>query len=215
MLRRIILTASSLVTLVASPQIVQAQDLEHPEGWMTRFDHADASEADLDMFVGMPPGWHVTTGPAGIFYHPDNTASGDFRIEMEVFLFDPGQRREAFGIFLGGSDLQGAGQTYTYFLIRNGGQYIIKRREGADAPTVQPWTGHNSILSYSDRGDDTSVKNVLMIEAEGDRVRFHVNGDRVEEMSRADVGVDGKYGFRVNHGLNLHISRLDVTILER
>ena len=54
-----------------------------------------------------------------------------------------------------------------------------------------------------------------MIEAAGDQVRFHVNGGRVEEMSRTDVGVDGTYGFRVNHGLNLHISRLDVTILER
>ena len=213
MLRRTLPIASILVALFASAQLIAAQDLEWPEGWMTRFDNPDASESQLDMFVGMPPGWHVTTGPAGIFYHPDNTASGDFRAEMEVFLFDPGQRREAFGIFVGGSDLQGAGQEYTYFLMRNGGQYIIKRREGADAPTVRPWTGHNSILSYADRGEDASVRNVLAIEAEGDGVRFYVNGDRVEELSRSEVPVDGTFGFRVNHGLNLHISKLEVTPL--
>jgi len=213
MLRRTLPIASILVALFASAQLIAAQDLERPEGWMTRFDNPDASESQLDMFVGMPPGWHVTTGPAGIFYHPDNTASGDFRAEVEVFLFDPGQRREAFGIFVGGSDLQGAGQEYTYFLMRNGGQYIIKRREGADAPTVRPWTGHNSILSYADRGEDASVRNVLAIEAEGDGVRFYVNGDRVEELSRSEVPVDGTFGFRVNHGLNLHISKLEVTPL--
>lgn len=190
-----------------------AQDLERPDGWMTRFDSPSASEADLEMFVEMPPGWHVTTGPAAIFYDPDHTASGDFRVEMEVFLFDPGQRREAFGIFLGGRELQGAGQEYTYFLIRNGGQYILKRREGSEAPTVQGWTDNDAILSYADRGDDASVRNVLAVEARGDRVHFFVNGEQVDERARSEVGVDGTFGFRVNHGLNLHISRLEVTPL--
>lgn len=202
---------STVATLLGTASGLGAQDLERPDGWMTRFDAPSATEADLEMFVGMPPGWHVTTGPAGIFYHPDNTASGDFRAEMEVFLFDPGQRREAFGIFLGGRDLQGSDQEYTYFLLRNGGQYIIKRREGAEAPTVRPWTGHDAILSYADRGDDASVKNVLAVEADGDSVRFYVNGERVDEVSRSEVPVDGVFGFRVNHALNLHISKLEVT----
>jgi hypothetical protein len=213
MLRRTSLPLVTVLSVLTGAQVVGAQDLERPEGWMTRFDDPSASEADLEMFVGMPPGWHVTSGPAGIFYHPDNAASGDFRLEMEVFLFDPGQRREAFGVFLGGRDLEGPNQEYTYFLLRNGGQYIIKRREGAEAPTVRPWTGHTSILSYADRGDDASVKNVLVIEAEGDRIRFYVNGDRVEELSRGDVEVDGLFGFRVNHGLNLHIAKLETTPL--
>ena len=201
--------ASLLVaTLAAAP--LSAQDFERPGGWMTRFDNPDASEDQLEMFVAMPPGWHVTSGPAAIYYSPDQTASGDFRLEMEVYLFDPGQRREAFGIFAGGSDLQGAGQEYSYFLIRNGGQYIVKRREGADAPTVTPWTSHDAILSYADRGDEASIKNVLAVEARGTTVHLFVNGEEVSTVPRSDFGVDGTYGFRVNHGLNLHISRLEV-----
>lgn len=188
-----------------------AQDLERPDGWLTRFDQAGASEADVEMFVEMPPGWHVTTGPAGIFWDPANTVSGDFRAEMEVFLFDPAGRREAFGLFLGGRDLQGSNQEYTYFLLRDGGEYIIKRREGAEAPTVRPWTGHTAIRSYADRGDDASVPNVLAVEARGPNVTFYVNGDEVARVPRSDVPVDGAFGFRVNHRLNLHISRMDVT----
>lgn len=205
---RVTLASLALLALLGAPAF--GQDLQRPDGWHVRFDNADASEADLEMFVAMPPGWHVTTGPAGIFWSPGNTASGDFRLEMEVFLFDPGARREAFGLFVGGKDLDGDAQEYSYFLLRNGGEYILKRRQGADAPTLRPWTRHEAILSYADRGDDASVKNVLAVEAHGGEVAFMVNGTEVARMPRAEFGVDGIFGFRVNHGLNLHVSRLEV-----
>ena len=202
------LAAAMLVAAALAPGAA-AQDLERPEGWLTRFDQAGAGEADLEMFVEMPPGWHVTTGPAGIFWTPANTIAGDFRAEMEVYLFDPQGRREAFGIFVGGKDLQSAGQEYTYFLLRDGGQYIVKRREGAEAPTVRPWTSHSAIRSYADRGEDASVQNVLAVEARADTVRFFVNGSEVASVPRTELGVDGVFGFRVNHALNLHVSRLE------
>ncbi len=205
--------AAFLALALVTPSL-SAQDLERPDGWQVRFDNPGASEADLEMFVEMPPGWHVTTGPAGIFWSPGHTASGDFRAEMEVFLFDPQGRREAFGLFVGGSDLQADDQEYTYFLLRDGGQFIIKRREGSEAPTVRPWTSHEAIVGYADRGDAATAKNVLAIEANGDTVRFLVNGAEVASLPRSEVPVDGLYGFRVNHALNLHVSRLDVTPLQ-
>ena len=203
-----ILGAALAAMLCTAP--AAAQELERPNGWMSRFDNPGASEADVEMFVEMPPGWHVTTGPAGIFYHPENTASGEFRAEMEVFLFDPQERREAFGIFIGGSDLQDATQEYTYFLLRDGGQYIIKRRVAADAPTVQPWTSHDAVRSYADRGDEASIKNVLVVEAGAAEVRFLVNDREVAKVPRSEVKPNGIFGFRVNHGLNVHISKLEV-----
>lgn len=206
--------AAAVSLLVILAPALAAQDLERPDGWQVRFDNPGASETDLEMFVEMPPGWHVTTGPAGIFWSPENTASGDFRAEMEVFLFDPQGRREAFGMFVGGEGLQGDGQEYTYFLLRDGGQYIIKRREGSEAPTVRPWTAHEAIVGYADRGDAATAKNVLAIEADGDTVRFFVNDAEVASLSRSEVPVDGIYGFRVNHALNVHVSRLEVTPLQ-
>lgn len=203
--------APLLFLLALATPAVSAQDLERPDGWQVRFDDAGASEADLEMFVTMPPGWHVTTGPAGIFWSPENTASGNFRAEMEVFLFDPQGRREAFGMFVGGEGLQSEGQEYTYFLIRDGGQFIIKRREGSDAPTIRPWTSHDAIVAYADRGDAATAKNILAIEAEDDTIRFFVNEVEVASLGRDEAPVDGVYGFRVNHALNVHVSRLEVT----
>jgi hypothetical protein len=192
---------------LASPAI--AQELRRPTGWKVRFDQAGASEADLETFVEMPPGWHVTSGPPAIYWAPESTISGEFRAEMEVFLFDPQGRREAFGIFLGGRDLELPSQRYAYFLVRDGGQFTIKRRVGDEAPTVEPWTSHDAIRSYADRGNDASVKNVLAVEAREDVVRFFVNGSEVARVPRAELPVDGAFGFRVNHGLNVHVSRLE------
>lgn len=205
------LPALAALALLSTP--LHAQDLQRPEGWQVRFDRSGSTEADMEMWVEMPPGWHITTGPAGIFWNPAVTASGTFRAEMEVFLFDPAGRREAFGIFFGGSALQGDAQTYTYFLLRDGGQFIVKRRQGTETPTLVEWTSHPAIRSYAERGDDASVKNVLTVEAGDEAVRFLVNGEEVASLPRAGMAVDGTVGIRVNHALNLHVSRLDVTPL--
>jgi hypothetical protein len=192
---------------------VTAQDLKRPEAWKVRFDQAGSTEVELDMFVSMPPGWHITTGPAGIFWDPALSASGEFRAEMEVFLFDPEGRREAFGIFFGGRDLEGPGQEYAYFLLRDGGEFLVKHRRGADTPTLVNWTAHDAVSSFADRGDDSTAKNVLTVEAGAETVRFLVNDAEVARLPRARLPVEGVVGIRVNHALNLHVSRLEVTPL--
>ena len=204
---RIIQFLAAAVCMVAP---LPAQELTRPAEWRVRFDDPATTEADLEMFVSMPPGWHVTTGPSGIFWDPALQAQGEFRAEMEVFLFDPQERREGFGIFVGGHDLEGSGQAYTYFLIRDGGQFLIKRRRGDDTYEVQDWVSHDAIRAYAQRGDEVSVRNVLTVEAGREEVRFLVNGREVAVLPRADVQVDGTVGLRVNHRLNLHVSRLEV-----
>ena len=63
-----------LAFVVLSPP-VQAQDeeLTRPPDWMLRFDRPAPDSAIY--FVDMPPGWHITTGPAAILYDPAMAAS--------------------------------------------------------------------------------------------------------------------------------------------
>ncbi len=190
----------------AAPMTMAAQDAL--EGWEMRFDREGSGMDDVD-FMPMAPGFHVTTGPAMIAYHPDSIAGGDYWIEAETFLFDPGERREAFGIFIGGEDLQGPGQRYTYFLIREGGEFLVKTREGEGTEEVQGWTAHPEVVSYRARPDgDETAKNVLAVQAAGDELRFFVNGAQVWSGPRSGLVTDGVFGLRVNHGLNLHVTRV-------
>ena len=203
----------AVVLALGLPLAAAAQEdrLPPPEGWLARTDHGgDGMEAVQEM----PPGWHVTTGPAGIFYHPGTTASGDFRLESTVFLFDPEGRSEGFGIFFGGADLEGDGQAYTYLLVRQDGSVIVKRRDGRGTSTLMPWTKHQAVATWAGRGEGAATaKNVLFVEAAGDEIVFGVNEEEVFRTAREGQHVDGVVGLRVNHGLNLHYSSLDVTEL--
>ncbi len=193
---------------------VTAQEAEEPtppEGWVVRTDRGGHGAGGGLEFNDMPPGWHITTGPAAIFYHPEKTSSGNYRVETEVFLFDPGRRNEAFGLFIGGSDLDGENQAYTYFLIRNSGSFLVKRRDGDGTSTLQNWTDHPAIVTWDTRGEGKATAgNVLAIEAGAEELAFFVNGREVHRMPREGQHTEGVVGLRVNHALNLHFSRLDV-----
>jgi hypothetical protein len=200
--------AAAAMVLATIPNGLNAQ---LPDGWEVRPDRPDADLSEL-AFTEMPPGWHITTGPAVILYRPEMEAGGAYRVEMEVFLFDPGSRREAFGFFIGGRQLDGEGQRYTYFLIREGGQFLVKARDGREAPTLVEWTDHDAVRAFADREEgESSVQNVLAAEVGPEDVRFFVNGSEVTRIARDGLSVEGVTGLRVNHGLNLHVSRLELS----
>ncbi len=204
------LAAVALVgALGATSTPLAAQD-ERPDGWLLRADRPGADLSEV-YFVDMPPGYHFTTGPAVIAWHPEMCAGGRYRVEMEVYLFDPGSRREAFGFFVGGDDLEGAGQRYLYFLIREGGQFLVKTREGRNTNTLVEWTSHPSIRSFAELEEGSSSQlNVLTVEAHDEHLRFLVNGEEVTRVDRSSLDVEGTIGIRVNHALNLHVSRFEV-----
>ena len=202
-----IVAATAFTTTPATAQ-EDPPELEYPEGWEVRFDREGSSMDGLSL-VAMPPGIHITTGPAMIAYHPDSVAAGDFRIESETFLFDPEGRREAFGLFVGGRDLQDPDQRYTYFLLREGGEFLVKTRSGTATAVVQNWTPHPAIASFATKPEDASTaRNVLALEAAGDELRFSVNGEQVWSGPRGTLATDGVFGLRVNHGLNLHVTTI-------
>jgi hypothetical protein len=199
------LATAALVLLGVTPSLL-AQELERPSDWQVRFDRPSMPDSTL-YFVTMTPGWHITTGPAGILYDPARTAAGEYRIKSEIFLF-PGERREGFGVFLGGRNLADDDQSYLYFLIRKDGQYLIKRREGAKTSTIQPWTAHSAIEQHD--GGEGTAKNVLEIDVGRSEIGFVVNGVKVTAIPRTELAADGVVGLRVNHNLNLHVSELTV-----
>jgi len=105
-------------------------------------------------------------------------------------------------MFIGGANLDAAGQKYTYFIVRQDGKYMIKRRAGADTPTVMDWTDSAAIKKPDNGGKMT---NTLSIEVGADKVRFLVNGTEVTSVDAAKVDTTGTPGLRVNHNLNLHV----------
>ena len=196
---------------------------QFPEGWTVRLDdaaghaaHGTAAPAagpsttDIS-FVAMPPGWHITTGPSAILYQAAQKASGAYTLRSQIFLFDPGTRQEAFGVLLGGRNLDGPQQAYTYFVIRRTGEFLVRRRTGAATVTVKEWTANAAIRKFEDRAaGKSSVLNVLEVKVAPDATAFVVNGAEVARVPSKDIETDGIVGLRVNHELNLHVSALEI-----
>lgn len=226
-MRSLLLSASLLVLMSfltlqtakaqqPDPQNPVPKNLAVPSEWEVRLDNPDESvtigsdpeSADI-YFVNMKPGWHITTGPRAIFWHPASMAEGTYRAHTKIFLFDPQGRNEAFGLFFGGQNLKAENQTYTYFLLRNSGEYLIKKRIGNETSLVKDWTKTDAMVTYTDT-TESSVPNTLAVEVSENSVSFFVNGTEVETLSKDQVDTAGYVGLRINHRLNLHVEDFGV-----
>jgi hypothetical protein len=160
--------------------------------------------------VQMPPGWHVTTGPAVLLYPAANgDAAGNYSLESEIFLFG-GDSAHEYGVFLGGQQIDGtAPPEYSAFVLRRDGQAAVLRRAAGQSVLAAAWQRHEAIVPGK-AGDDP-VKNVIRIDVEPQHATLWVNASKVLTVPRADIRTDGRIGFRIGKDLNLHITSLNVT----
>ncbi len=176
-----------------------------PEGWSMRLDRANAPAAPK--FVTMGDGFHFTSGPAAIYYNAAQVMKGDFRVTATFTQTKAPQHPEAYGIFVGGKNLDQAGQEYGYLIVRGDGKYAIKHRAGAEVHTIQDWVEHPKLNKQDEAGKAT---NTLAFEAVGDKVRMLVNGAEVKSWERNYWQADGQLGLRINHQLDVHVSNFKV-----
>jgi len=185
------------------PETVSAEDLS---AWDVRLDDPAGDPAGFHM-VQDGGALSIETGPAGIAWRPiDLARGGAFEVSADFAQREaPEGHREAYGVFVGGRNLGQPDQTYTYFLVRGTGEYLVKRRVGEETETLVDWTANDAVRGATSEGDEPSASNTLSVRVEGDEVRFAVNGTVVETLPRDDVRPHGLAGVRVNH-------RLDVTV---
>ena len=213
---RILVIIASLAVIGAVQQATQPAQHQHatenqihgsgklPVGWKARFD--DASAKVEDVVVDEKAGaLTFTTGPAGIYYKGDK-AEKDFDVSATFSQLKPTPMAEAYGLFIAGQDLDKDTQRYTYFLIRQDGKYLIKTRNGSATQTVVDWTSAPSMKEP--KGVKTS--NTLEIRATANSVQFVIDSKPVHAMTRDRVGPDGLAGIRVNHNLNLQVSKFEI-----
>lgn len=216
MIRRSVSTLSFLI-LAAAPLAAQgANDPTHkaagggslPAGWAGRTDRATDKLSDAK-FVTMGPGYHVTSGPAAIYWNPANSVTGPFVASTTVTQTKAPTHPEAYGIFIMGKDLDTPQQNYAYFLVRGDGKYLVNHRAGAEVHKIVPWTENAAVHKADANGKAT---NVLTVDAsKADSVRLLVNGTQVAALPMSHLGkTDGIVGLRVNHNLDVHVGGLSV-----
>ena len=213
MLRRS-LTTLSLLALVAAPLAAQGANdptkkvegsTPLPAGWQGRTDRATDKLTDAK-FVKMGTGFHVTSGPAAIYWSASQSVKGPFTATTTITQTKAPTHPEAYGIFFGGKSLDGADQSYYYFLVRGDGKFLVNHRAGADVHKLVPWTDNAAVKKQDAAGKST---NTLTVDAsKADSVRLLVNGTQVTALK---IVADGVVGLRVNHNLDVHVGEFKVT----
>jgi len=202
----ILAAAAAILALPATAQQTTMQSAagsgKLPDNWMARVDRdAPASSVKFDK---MGDGWHVAPGNAAVYWRDADKASGNYHATVKLTQTKSPMHPEGYGLVVGGSDLAGAAQKYTYFLVRGDGRFLIKKRDGASTTNVnEGWTENAAINKADANGKAT---NTLAIGVKGGKVSFTVNDKEVYNTDAASVNTDGNVGVRVNHNLDVHIA---------
>lgn len=195
------LSAVLFVSLALAPLAAQAP------GWKVRADRstnaADPDAAGDIKFMKMGSGFHATNPQAAVYWNPTNTATGAYTVKGTFVLLKPSGHNNYYGLVFGGSDLDNAKQSYTYFLIAQDGSFLVKKRDGdASTQNVVAKTPSDAIKKPDASGKST---NALEVRVGADKVDYVVNGTVVHSTPKTGVKTDGIYGIRVNHLLEVQI----------
>jgi hypothetical protein len=176
-------------------------------GWSARLDDPKESRTGL-RFVTMGTGLHATTGPTVILYDPEEDWEGPYTTRGSFTMTKPASHQVAYGLFVGGQDLDTDKQRYTYFVIRQDGKFLIRKRTGATTANVGgDWMDHAAIQKPTAQGSQT---NELAIRVARDMVTFMANGQTVATHPTAAVDAVGISGLRIGHGLDVQIEGFGV-----
>ncbi len=190
-----------------------AASAQSTAGWKVRADRStsatDPDGAGKIQFMAMGKGFHAINPQAAVYWNPANTAKGAYTVKGTFTLNEPSGHNNYYGLVFGGRNLEGADQTYLYFLIAQDGSFLVKRRVGdAKTDNVVAKTPHASIKKPEANGKST---NVLEARVLADKVDYVVNGTVVGSSPKAGMTTDGIWGIRVNHLLNVTIDEIGVT----
>lgn len=178
-----------------------------PAGYTARTDRADAPISGA-RYVASDDTWEVTTGPAHIIYAAKDLGNGAYTASATIEQLENPTHPEAYGIFIGGRDLDKDSQAYTYFLVRGTGDLAIKAREGGQVRDVIQWTPSADVPKADGSG---KARYDLSVQVTNDAVKFTVNGKQVASVSKAGLPVDGIVGLRINHNLHVKVTPVSVT----
>ena len=174
-----------------------------PAGYTAITDKPDAKITDAK-YSADGARWEVRTGPAHIIYAANDTASGVYSVTATFEQLEKPRHPEAFGLIFGGQNLDDrARQKYGYFLVRGGGEYLVKARDGTATTSVIDWKASPDVPKEDASGKATYK---LTVHVAPDTVHFMVNGKTVGAAPKSALPTDGIAGLRINHNLHVAVS---------
>lgn len=186
------------------------------KGWQGMIDAAAAKKGATvndSKIAEVAGGLHMTIGPAGTFWNPANTASGDYRVGAT---FKEGKSSadhpHSYGVFIGGNKLDTANQSYVYCVAYGDGTFLVR---GFNGPTVVTYSKRQPHAAVHKAGADGTVTQEIAWTVKGTRAECSINGQVVAGFDKPELvtagkleSTDGIYGVRVSHNVDVTVTGL-------
>jgi hypothetical protein len=186
------------------------------KGWQGKVDAGNKQGLTINdsKFAPEGGGFRVTTGAAGIFWNPANTAKGDYTVK--------GTFKEAkqtynhphpFGVFIAGKNLDTEAPSYLYCVAYRNGNFIVNQFVDGKVTRIVPRTQHKAVDVATGPEDDVTQEVGWTVK--GSKAECTINGQAVHSIDRADPAgtvkldsFDGVYGIRISHNSDAVVSGL-------
>lgn len=229
-MKRLLTLAASAAMLTAA-QNALAQDESrkvegggiHVQGWQGKIDPNEAARGQVltnSKLAKSGDLLQVTTGPAGVYWHPGNRASGNYTVKAsftEPKFQNLNNHPHPYGVFIAGNDMGTDQQSYLYCTAYGNGRFIV-RGFGPDTTFRLNGRGeeHTAINKASAPG--SPVTQEIALSVKDDKIECAINGTVVGSYNKADAlgarklkSTDGIYGIRFGHNTEATVSGLSVT----
>jgi len=197
------------------------------KGWKGKIDRSEAKKGLVlsnARLSSMGNDLHVTTGPAVVYWNPNNHAKGDYTVRAtftESKFMNLNDHPHPYGIVIGGNDLDTDKQSYLYCAAYGTGSFIV-RGFGPEPFQLNGRRGEANAAVHKAAGKDSSVTQEIAVTVKGDRVECAINGTVVAGYDKSAVvgpgkltSTDGHYGIRFGHNTEAMVSGLTLTKLKK
>src|SRR5262252_10213215 len=228
-IHRFALAATALM-LISGAGCARAQDANRAvegggisvPGWMGRIDPKEMSagaKLSSARLAREGDALHVTTGPAVVYWHPDNIARGNYMIRAtfkEARYMSLNTHPHPYGVFIAGNDMGTDRQSYLYCAAYGNGTFIVRGFGPAPFQMNGRWSASSAVNRATGPGEPVTQEIALSVK--DNKVECAINGTVVATYDKALLVVQGKlkstdgiYGIRFAHNTEALVTSLTMT----
>ena len=226
---RFVLAVAAML-LVSGASCAPAQDANRAvegggisvPGWVGRIDPKEMSAGEKlgnARLAKEGDALHVTTGPAVAYWHPDNTARGNYTVRAtftEARYMSLNTHPHPYGIFIAGTDMGTDRQSYLYCAAYGNGTFIVRGFGPAPFQMNGRWSASSAVNRAA--GPGAPVTQEIALSVSDTKVACAINGTVVASYDKSLLVVDGKlkstdgvYGIRFAHNTEALVTGLTMT----
>jgi hypothetical protein len=189
-------------------------------GWQGKVDAAAAKQGmstSDSKFEKQGNAYHVTTGPASVYWNPANVAKGDFSVKATFR--EPKQtfsHPHPYGIFIGGSNLDSDQPNLAYCVAYRDGTFLVRGFSGGSVTTFAKRQPNEAV--HKAASTDAEVTQEVGWNVKDGRAECVINGTVVAGFDKSEItgpgkleSTDGVVGLRFTHNTDVIVTNFTLS----